>query len=61
MSVGAEEGACSGDVERRRRKPQLVCAISGSTHEGSSHITLNRVMSASLDWRRLTRKCWRWR
>jgi hypothetical protein len=32
MSVGAEEGACLGDVERRRRKPQLVCAMSGSAH-----------------------------
>ena len=32
MSVGAEEGACSGDVERRRRKPQLVCPMSGSAH-----------------------------
>jgi hypothetical protein len=30
MLVAAEEGTSSDDVEWRRRKPQLVCAVSGS-------------------------------
>jgi hypothetical protein len=33
MSVAAEEGASSDDVDRRRRKPQLVCAMSGSARQ----------------------------